>query len=200
MDVMLVAVAVIVVIVTFAKLGKKRNRPMKQRIRGKYRSELPRREEDRVIQTIIQSTEPAEEPREKIAKRYDYRKKPLLHQEEQAIFGLLVESLQEFLVMSQVRLADIVQPDWSKVKGEFDKNQARKKVMPKSVDFVICDREFNVVLCIEFDGRHHEKPEQIELDREKDHALKSAGIDIWRWKPNAIPTKAEIRQRVGLNH
>lgn len=227
LPIVIITILISIVISSLKSKRGTRTRSMRQSMREKS-DERPRRSEEKVPKSLIRSEnqevlterrlrrrdketvisptpveikEPnkTDESDEKITE-FDYRRKPLLHEQEQTVYSLLIESLPEYLVMSQVRLADILQPDWSKVRGNFDRERAKKKIMPKSVDFVICDREFNVVLCIEFDGRHHEKPEQITRDEEKDSALTSAGIDIWRWKPNAIPAKAEIRQRLGLNH
>ena len=75
------------------------------------------------------------------------KKKSLLGEREQVLFHSLVEAMPGHQVMAQVRLADIVG-----VKKCADWQAWFNKVSRKSVDFVICDKAFVVLACIELDG------------------------------------------------
>ena len=116
------------------------------------------------------------------------KKKSLLGEREQVLFHRLIEALPGHYVMPQVRLADIVG-----VKKCDDWQSWFNKVSRKSVDFVICDKAFVVLACIELEGKMHELEARKKADNTKDEALNAAGIPIVRIDANRLPPTGDIK-------
>jgi Protein of unknown function (DUF2726) len=57
---------------------------------------------------------------------------------------------------------------------------ALRHINQKSVDFVICDKEFRTVVAIELDDKTHERPDRIERDEIVEGLFKEAGIRLVR--------------------
>jgi very-short-patch-repair endonuclease len=117
-----------------------------------------------------------------------FKKKTLLDEKEQVLFHRLIEALPEHYVMAQVRLADLV----GIKKGENWQSWFNK-VSRKSVDFVICNKSFVVLACVELDGKTHEQEDRQKADDTKDEALRTAGIPIVRIGANMLPPTSEIK-------
>jgi very-short-patch-repair endonuclease len=117
-----------------------------------------------------------------------YKKKTLLDEKEQVLFHRLIEAMPDHYVMAQVRLADIVG-----VKKSENWQSWFNKISRKSVDFVICNKSFVVLACIELDGKTHEQEDRQKADNTKDEALNAAGIPIVRINANALPPTNEIK-------
>lgn len=117
-----------------------------------------------------------------------FRKKTLLNEKEQVLFHRLVEAMPNCYVMAQVRLADIVG-----VKKGNGWQTWFNKINRKSVDFVICDKSFAVLACIELDGKTHEQEDRQKADESKDEALQAAGIPIVRIMTSKLASTDEIK-------
>lgn len=63
-----------------------------------------------------------------------------------------------------------------------------------SLDFVICLKDGSIIAAIELDDKSHEQAERLEADAKKEKALTDAGIRLIRWKTQAMPDEATIRQ------
>ena len=122
-----------------------------------------------------------------------FKKKTLLEEKEQVLFHRLIEAMPEHYIMAQVRLADIVG-----VKKCDNWQTWFNKVSRKSVDFVICDKSFVVLACIELDGETHEQEDRKKADNAKDEALQAAGIPIVRIEANLLPTASEIKSMLEM--
>ena len=122
-----------------------------------------------------------------------FKKKTLLEEKEQVLFHRLIEAMPEHYIMAQVRLADIVG-----VKKCDNWQTWFNKVSRKSVDFVICDKSFVVLACIELDGETHEQEDRKKADNAKDEALQAAGIPIVRIAANMLPTASEIKSMLEM--
>lgn len=118
-----------------------------------------------------------------------FRKKTLLNEKEQVLFHRLIEAMPTCYVMAQVRLADIVEVK----KGTANRQTWQNKTNQKSVDFVICDKSFVVLVCIELDGKTHAQEDRQKTDGNKDEVLKAAGIPILRIEASKIPSAEEIK-------
>lgn len=119
-----------------------------------------------------------------------FAKKSLLHEGEQNIFRKLIEALpnSDYSVFPQIGLSEIVNV------GRSENRQAwLNKINQKSVDFVICNKSFTVRLCIEFDGKTHEREDRKKADTDKDEALETAGIPIWRIKSDSVPNMEDMK-------
>lgn len=117
-----------------------------------------------------------------------FRKKTLLNAKEQVVFHRLIEAMPSYYVMAQVRLADIVG-----VKKSENWQTWFNKVSSKSVDFVICDKSFVVLACIELDGKTHDEEDRQKADGSKDAALKAAGIPVVRIEASKLASTEEIK-------
>lgn len=117
-----------------------------------------------------------------------FRKKTLLNEKEQVLFHRLIEAMPTCYVMTQVRLADIVG-----IKKSDNRQSWFNKIQNKSVDFVICDKAFVVLACIELDGKTHAQEDRQKADGNKDEALKAASIPILRIEASKIPSAEEIK-------
>ena len=120
------------------------------------------------------------------------RKESLLNRYEQELYKRLHEAIPDFIVMCQVRLADIIE-----VTEKTPSNERmgwQNKINPMSVDFVICDQDFLILAVIELDGKTHERRDRKEADASKDKMLKAAGLDILRFKAEKMPSIGELRK------
>jgi len=117
-----------------------------------------------------------------------FKKKTLLGEKEQVMFHRLIEAMPDNYVMAQVRLADIVG-----VKKSDSWQSWFNKISRKSVDFVICNKSFVVLACIELDGKTHEQEDRKKADNSKDEALNAAGVPIVRIDANKLPPTNEIK-------
>lgn len=70
------------------------------------------------------------------------------------------------------------------------------RINRKSIDFVVCRRDFSVAAVIELDDSSHARADRAKADTDKDAALKSAGIEVVRWNVKAMPDEQTIRQVV----
>ncbi len=113
----------------------------------------------------------AKKPLEEVIKGKIRKSRPL-SMNEQPTFKKLRETLEpEYVVLSQVSFGAILWT-WSKA--------VRNRYNRKIVDFVVCDKGFNVVAVIELDDSSHKGKE--ERDAERDLLLSEAGITVIRYK------------------
>ena len=84
---------------------------------------------------------------------------------------------EEYVIFAQVHLPTIVD---EKMPGQNWK-AARARINRKSVDFVLCDKEYlNPKLAIELDDASHERPERKERDVFVEEVLKMAKLPLLR--------------------
>lgn len=115
----------------------------------------------------------------------------LLTRGEAAFFGPLQEAVNgKFLIMSKVRLADIVTCSKSKWRTGFG-----GAISQKHLDFVLCDRKTTgFVLAVELDDRSHEAEHRKRRDRFLNEVLASVGIRILRIRARPFYSVSELRQ------
>ncbi|MDR2924446.1 MAG: DUF2726 domain-containing protein [Azoarcus sp.] len=70
---------------------------------------------------------------------------------------------------------------------------ALNKILMKSVDFLICNKDFSVVSAIELQDKTHDRPDRRRSDKFKRNALKSAEIRLIEYHAANLPTVEEIR-------
>lgn len=122
---------------------------------------------------------------------WPYSAKPPLTDIEQKLYYRLVEALPNHIILAQVSLYCIL-----KVESKDEYMKYFNKIRSKSLDFVVCEKDFSIVAAIELDDRSHEREERIKADYEKDTALRSAGVRIIRWPVKDFPSIATIKQDV----
>lgn len=110
---------------------------------------------------------------------YPYERSNLLTRSEKDFFKALeIAILNKYHIFPQVGLSRIIDVDKS---VEFNKQGHLNRILPKSVDYVVCDREnYSTLLVIELDGESHNTKDQQERDDFKDKALNKAGINLLR--------------------
>lgn len=106
----------------------------------------------------------------------------LLSKGEAAFFDPLQKAIDDkYLIMSKVRLADIVTcsaSQWRHGHGGA--------ISQKHLDFVLCDHKTTrFVLAIELDDRSHEEPDRRRRDRFLNEVLAAAGIRLLRIQASA---------------
>ena len=99
---------------------------------------------------------------------------------EVKVFDALRAALPEHYIFPQVSLAQLI-----KVKsGQSTSRQYSLfgRYARMSVDFVVCDQNYQLVCGIEIDDSTHQRADRVRADRIKNHVFKSAGIHLVRWK------------------
>lgn len=117
--------------------------------------------------------------------RPKFKAKPLVNKSEIRLFWMITKQIPHgFRVMVQVSY------------GEILRCQSRRKfftVNAKRADLVICDREFNVVAVVEYQGGGHygstakSRTNAKDRDRQKRRALSEAGVPLVE-----IPAKFDV--------
>jgi hypothetical protein len=122
---------------------------------------------------------------------WPFEKKQMLSRPEQTLYHRLKEALPECEILAQVHLLQML-----KVRP---KTQGHKvwlnRIAWKSLDFVVCLKDFSVVAVVELDDRTHDKPDRKSADLDKEMALEGAGIPIVRWHVHQLPSIEEIRAK-----
>lgn len=110
--------------------------------------------------------------------RLPYRsRETLLSRGEAAFFEPLQRALNgEFLIMSKVRLADLVSCSATEWRGGHG-----GAISQKHVDFVLCDpKTTRFILAIELDDRTHEREDRKRRDLFMDEVLSTVRIPLLR--------------------
>lgn len=125
-----------------------------------------------------------------------FKNKPLMTANEIEFFGRLCAALPEYYVFPQVAAGAIL--DAAAKPGEKDKNgkskvhSARGKFSQKIIDYIICDKELNVLVLIELDDKTHNS----KSDRERDAMMNEAGYKVIRWQSVSKPSIEKISSEV----
>lgn len=100
----------------------------------------------------------------------------VLNNSESAFFHALVKALPEsYFVFPKMRIADILETI-----GGYGYIHRRNKILPKHIDFVICNEYFKPLLALELDGKSHEAPDRIERDKLVDGIFASTSLKLKR--------------------
>lgn len=104
-----------------------------------------------------------------------YRKKnKVLSKNEQAMFHALRDNLgSEYHICPNMRIADVLQPS----EGN-DFKRRLYAILPKHVDFVICDKYFVPKVAVEVNGYQHRNPVRIARDRLVKRMFSDADLPI----------------------
>lgn len=109
------------------------------------------------------------------------RRATLLTPAEQAFRDALLKAIPDGVAVSyKVRLLDVIE-------GENARDTAaRNKVMSKHLDYVLIEvRSSRILAAIELDDASHLRPDRMERDRFVDHAMRSAGLPLIRFRAAA---------------
>lgn len=97
----------------------------------------------------------------------------------------------DLIVCPKVRLLDLIEPKHNRPNYISLLN----KVKSKHVDFVLCDKELNVIAIIELDDPSHRKLDRMERDKFVNQILKSVGytiVHVQAIHPNIIEVISSI--------
>ena len=122
--------------------------------------------------------------------------KPIMSKPEIKVFKSLSDALPDHYIFSQVSLAQLI-----RVKGGLSRSKEMSyfgRYARMAVDFVVCDKSFEIVAGIEIDDKSHERADRVRADLIKNHVFKSAGLRLVRWKVGQIEslTQSDIKQNV----
>ncbi len=122
----------------------------------------------------------------------DYAKKNLMTENEMEFFKRLLEALPQHHVFSQVSLGALLDAN---VRGDKSKRSSvRGTFTQKIADFVVCDKNLNVVAVVELDDKTH----RAQNDAKRDAMLEQAGYAVVRWDSKKKPSISEIASRLAL--
>ena len=127
----------------------------------------------RIIDAEIRAVE--EEREVRILPEYKVKHRVLNISEASFFYILEKEIGDDFFIFPNMRIADVLQT----VNGEGYYNRLNR-ILPKHIDFLICDLQFRPLLAIELDGKYHNSDAQKEKDRQKDEIFKKAGLPLRR--------------------
>jgi very-short-patch-repair endonuclease len=96
-------------------------------------------------------------------------------------------------VLAQVQLSQLLG-----VKKGHNFQSWHNRINRMSVDFVVCNKDSNIVAVIELDNATHQRKDRQAADAKKDKALASAGVRIIRWQVMSIPDIASIQSAFKL--
>lgn len=112
-------------------------------------------------------------------KMYSYRHKQFFMTRAENDFyqGLVRAVGDRYAIFAQVHLPDIVD---EKIPGQ-DWRAARARINRKSIDFVLCDKQYlNPKLAVELDDASHEREERQERDGFVQEVLRMAELPLLR--------------------
>ncbi|MCB9811158.1 MAG: DUF2726 domain-containing protein [Candidatus Nomurabacteria bacterium] len=99
-----------------------------------------------------------------------------MNDSEMALFQSLLSGLPDNLfIFPKMRIADIV--DVVNGNGYY---QRRNQILPKHVDFLICNDKMTPLIAIELDGSSHNKPSRMERDQLVDDVFEDAELPLYR--------------------
>lgn len=107
----------------------------------------------------------------------NYMKKiALLTENEKKFYNVLYEIInkEEILIQTQVVLYDII---GTKLKNDYS---SFNKIKSKSIDYVLVNKNFEILLCIELDDYTHNKSERIERDNFINKIFEETDIKLLR--------------------
>lgn len=122
---------------------------------------------------------------------WPYKRKNLMTFTEQRFFALLHEALPEHQIFVQVALNQMI-----KVDGSYNWAKWYNRIAQMSVDFVIADNKGYVIAAIELDDKTHDNDKSRAKDAKKDKALNSAGIEVLRYRCEAMPSINTVQKDI----
>jgi Protein of unknown function (DUF2726) len=111
-----------------------------------------------------------------------------LSQVEQDFYFRLVQTLPDQIVLAQVPLSRFL-----RIRKGQPWREWRDRIGEKTIDYLICDRDFAIVAAVALDDRPHDGARRLEADITKNRALAAARIPLVRWRAIALPDAATIR-------
>ncbi len=126
-------------------------------------------------------------------KRYPYRARPILTKREYGFYLLLRQEAERrnLLICPKVGLKDLME-----VSSRKNYMKYFAGISQKHVDFVICDRNLEVLFALELDDRSHDTAEAGKRDQFKDRAFRAAKIPLKRVRNYNAGTVRELFREI----
>lgn len=121
---------------------------------------------------------------------YSYRQKALMSPVEIEFFERLTEALPEHYIFPQVAMGAILKPKVTSDKKEF--HSIRGTFAQKIIDFIVCDKNMNIVAIVELDDKSH----NADKDDKRDAMLNSVGYKTIRWQAGNKPKIEDIAKEI----
>ena len=120
-------------------------------------------------------------------KAWPYYVKRPMGAAEQVLYFRLQNALPDHIILAQVHASRILN-----VKPDYDFDEWQTRLQHLSFDFIVCEKNFNVVAAIELDDASHKHVSQQEMDAKKNMICKDAGLRLIRWHVKLLPDEASI--------
>lgn len=118
-----------------------------------------------------------------------YRRRKLMTDNEQEFFGRLVVALPDHYVFPQVAMSALIEAASSEKKTAHGD---RLRIAQQRADYVVCDKQCEVVAVVELDDKTHSRAK----DALRDSRLEQAGIRTVRFQSRSKPAVAALRAAV----
>lgn len=129
-----------------------------------------------IIFTLISA---AKEKKKEVYVHGKYQKHMILTKTEQTFFDVLYSKCKEkeILIFPKVRLEDFI-----KVVATENYNGYRNRIKSRHIDFLLCDRNLNIIAAIELDDPSHNTEQAAMVDKFKNNLYNTVGIRLYRIK------------------
>lgn len=117
-----------------------------------------------------------------------FKPKRLLTKNEEEFFGRILCGLPDFHVFPQVAIRAFVRPGAAAGNKSYYRQLGR--IGAKHCDFLVCNKQLDIVAIIELDDRTHDQ----EKDAARDAMTHSAGYHTLRYETRQKPTAPQIRE------
>lgn len=128
---------------------------------------------------------------------FKYRTKDRFLSPAEHSFFLVLDQLlsDKYRIFAQVRIADVLQPNYSKSSKE--KWLALNKITSKHFDYLLCDKHtLSIVAAIELDDKSHQLDDRKERDYFLNNACQSAGLQLIRFPCQASYQLTEVSEKI----
>ncbi|MDR2091983.1 MAG: DUF2726 domain-containing protein [Azoarcus sp.] len=123
-----------------------------------------------------------------------YKAKCVLTNAEQILFFRLTEALPNKIILAQTQMSSFLLVTES---GK-ERQTALNKILQKSTDFLVCNKDFSVFAAIELQDKTHLRPDRIKSDNFKRISLAMAGVKLIEFHTKSMPTLEEITEAVNM--
>jgi len=97
-----------------------------------------------------------------------------MNRSESAFFFELQRQIpSNYFIFPKMRIADIIDAT-----DGYGLQYRKNKILPKHIDFLICNSYFNPVVAIELNGSSHNRPDRIERDNLVSEIFKVANLPL----------------------
>ena len=115
----------------------------------------------------------------KEVKYYPYKQKYLLTKTEYKFYKILKEKCdsKNILIFPKVRLEDFID-----ITSKQNKQKYRNYIKSRHIDFLLCNKNLNIIAAIELDDNSHNTQKAIKIDEFKNKLFQKIGIPLNRIK------------------